>query len=341
MAETHTTQYDLHVQALVGRTGELDSRGANACLRGISLLPTSRACASLVSELDGACGRLLPISKPSEISSFLTSFADIGHPAPHLNGALSARQPMLLRAFEALRPKEAIGLLWAATVHGSYARLQFLVRPLEHRLYNLSPSYVLPEEALIRLYQVCEVQEQLTGRRILPRGCTLFQTCVAAYHQRVMQPLHWSASNDTLFTACDVWASGVHAYISLQQDASKQLRNQEAINTGGPGPSAMLDSIHALPHSVSGVVRHDLPKLGDALKIHVDSLVSSREPAEPTNTVIVAIPQQWRVEMGDTAHSTAGHRLTVTGFAWMELAQVVARQPGCRLLNPNHLLTTT
>lgn len=113
-----------------------------------------KGTAALVPELDLACSRLLQRSKAWETASHITSFADLGHPAPLLHDALAAGQHKLLPAFAKLQPQAGISFLWAVTVHRSYARYPGLTQAQEEQIFALSPSYGLPTEALIRLHQV-------------------------------------------------------------------------------------------------------------------------------------------------------------------------------------------
>lgn len=107
-----------------------------------------------MSELDHACSRLLPHSKAWEIASHMTSLADLGHPATLLQESLNAYQRELLPAFAKLQPHIGISFLWALTVHNSCGRFEELAQVQQDKIYHLSPSYGLSEDALVRLYQV-------------------------------------------------------------------------------------------------------------------------------------------------------------------------------------------
>lgn len=133
-------------------------------------------------------------------------------------------------------------------------------------------------------------------------------------------------------STCDLWASGVREFRDLQQAARDDLHSEVAPATLCTQPASAQELIHALPCVRCSQARPDLPRLADALLLRCQSGAEGCNGSDVEGTRAIAIPQQWHALSTSTHSAAVVPDLRVTGFAWMELTQIVAWHPNCRIL---------
>lgn len=198
----------------------------------------------------------------------------------------------------------------------------------------LSTHILLMPLIVTIMLQVWHVQQQLTGRRLLPTGCTLYQSCQTAYRQLIEAPSEMT-EDGALQTARDVWSCGIHEYMALQRAARNELQQHGGLTNVAGMSAPSIDSL--LPYVVTSLPRNDLPLLVDALDLSGMSRPSTYQASAAMGTYVVPVPHQWRVDATKTACNRQSGCMSVTGFVWMELSQIAARQPDCRCMLPSLL----
>lgn len=134
---------------------------------------------------------------------------------------------------------------------------------------------------------------------------------------------------------CDLWVLGLEDYFGLQHTACAELHRPEAPTTVAEQRTSECGPAPALPHLMCSQPNSALPNLADALLPW--SARSSDALFESEMARVVVVPQQWRVHSNGTPQATGGQELQLTGFAWMELAQIAARHPDCCFLLPGRM----